>query len=263
MISSPQNAKVKLTRALTRGSRSRREAGAFVAEGVRLMEEALASDWPVQFALYGGELSQRGRDLVARIKGRGIEADEISAKLLVSLSETETSQGVLGVLANQKSQPQRGMDSVLIADAIRDPGNLGTLLRTAEGAGFDGVFLAPGTTDVFSPKVVRAGMGAHFRVPLFEVKWEEIKVQAATYRWNVYLADMLGTSCWEGTFRHPLALIIGGEAQGASDAARRLASEAVSIPMHGKAESLNAAVAGSLLMFEVSRQRASSGGEEP
>ena len=103
---------------------------------------------------------------------------------------------------------------MLIADAIRDPGNLGTLMRTAEAAGFEAVFLAPGTVDAFAPKVVRAGMGAHFRLPLYEVSWDEIKTQVSAYHWNVYLADMDGKPCWEAELRPPLALIIGGEAQG-------------------------------------------------
>jgi TrmH family RNA methyltransferase len=171
-----------------------------------------------------------------------------------SVSETEASQGILAVVAVEQPQPAHALDFVLIADAVRDPGNLGTLLRTAEAAGVDAVLLATGTTDAFAPKVVRAGMGAHFRLPIYEVSWDEVRTQVAAYHWNVYAADMLGRSCWETEFRHPLALIIGGEAQGVSAAARQVASETVSIPMQGKAESLNAAVAGAVLLFEVARQ---------
>jgi TrmH family RNA methyltransferase len=97
-------------------------------------------------------------------------------------------------------------------------------------------------------------MGAHFRLPLYEVKWEEVRTQAGACRWNVYLADMDGPSCWETEFRRPLALIVGGEAQGATASARAVAANSVSIPMRGRGESLNAAVAGSVLMFEVARQ---------
>lgn len=255
MISSAQNPKVKLARALAGRSKERREAGAFLAEGVRLVEEAERSNWPFVFILHGNTLNLRGSELISRLRKRGVETEEISDKLLASLSETESSQGVLAVLADDKPQPARELRSVLVADAIRDPGNLGTLLRTAEAAGFEAAFLAPGTVDAFAPKVVRAGMGAHFRLPLYEVSWDEVRTQAATYGWNVYLAEMSGRSCWETDFQEPLALIIGGEAEGATDAARKLATHRVSIPMQGRTESLNAAAAGAVLMFEVARHR--------
>jgi TrmH family RNA methyltransferase len=116
------------------------------------------------------------------------------------------------------------------------------------------VFLPPETTDAFAPKVVRAGMGAHFRVPIYSLGWDEIRERVRGM--NVFLADAAGTqSCWQADFKSPLALIVGGEAEGASDEARKLANVVVNIPMPGKAESLNAAVAGSVLMFEVVRQR--------
>ncbi|HET6845695.1 MAG TPA: RNA methyltransferase, partial [Anaerolineales bacterium] len=97
-------------------------------------------------------------------------------------------------------------------------------------------------------------MGAHFRLPLYELSWDEMRTQVRAYGWSVYLADMEGKSCWELDLRPPLALIIGGEAEGASAEARQLATHTVSIPMQGRAESLNAAVAGAVLMFEVARQ---------
>jgi TrmH family RNA methyltransferase len=115
------------------------------------------------------------------------------------------------------------------------------------------VFLSPETTDAFAPKVLRAGMGAHFRLPILSLSWAEIR--AATILLKVYLADMQGKPCWQTDFGLPLALIVGGEAEGATEAARTLADSTVSIPMPGQAESLNAGVAGAVLMFEVVRQR--------
>jgi TrmH family RNA methyltransferase len=254
MITSGSNSKVKLVRALAGRARDRREQQAFLAEGVRLVEDAVSSDWPFRFVLHSSELSARGAELVSRLKQRGVEVDEVSTRLLASISETENSQGILAVLADQIPQRVHKMDFVLIADSIRDPGNLGTLLRSAEAAGSDAVFMAPGTTDAFAPKVVRSAMGAHFRLPLYEVNWDEVRTQVGAYRWNVYLADMDGASCWETEFHRPLALIVGGEAEGATTSARAIAAHKVGIPMHGSGESLNAAVAGSVLMFEVARQ---------
>jgi TrmH family RNA methyltransferase len=260
MITSASNSKLKLVRSLTGRSKERREAGAFLAEGVRLVEEALASEWPFRFVLQCGEPRPRAKQLIARLQQRGIEVEEVSEKLLASLSETDTSQGILAVLEDAKPQPVLALNFVLILDAIRDPGNLGTLMRAAEAAGFDAVFMAPGTADAFAPKVVRAGMGAHFRMPVYEVSWEEIRTQVGAYGWSVYLADMEGRSCWELALNPPLALTIGGEAEGAGAEARRLATQTVGIPMQGRAESLNAAVAGAVLMFEVARQARRAGG---
>jgi TrmH family RNA methyltransferase len=258
MITSAGNTKLKLVGALSGRAKDRRAQQLFLAEGVRLVEEALSTDWPFRFVLFAEGLSERGRRLLAAIQERGIETDEIAPKLLASVSETETSQGILAVLADEKPLRVNELNFVLIADAVRDPGNLGTLLRSAEAAGVDAAFLAPGTTDAFAPKVVRAGMGAHFRLPIYEVNWDEVGTQVAACGWKVYLADMQGRSCWEMDFVMPLALIIGGEAEGPTPAARRFAAHTVSIPMRGRAESLNAAVAGSVLMFEVARRRQST-----
>ena len=117
------------------------------------------------------------------------------------------------------------------------------------------VLIPPETTDAFAPKVLRSGMGAHFRLPMQSMNWDEIKQVCKLASLKVFLADMNGQSCWEMDLRQPLALIVGGEAEGASEQARKLANVFAKIPMAGKTESLNAAVAGSVLMFEVMRQR--------
>lgn len=253
MITSSQNTKIKLVRALTGRSRERRQAGAFLAEGVRLVEEAFSADWPFQFALFSNDLSERGNSLRRKLVERGVEVEEVESRLMGSLSETETSQGILAVLKESQIPIPPSPDFILIPDAIRDPGNLGTLLRTADAAGVETVLVPPETADAFAPKVLRAGMGAHFRLPVHPLGWDEIREYLKGLK--VYLADMDGESCWETDFRGPLALIVGGEAEGASKQARELADTFVKIPMAEKTESLNAAVAGSVLMFEIKRQR--------
>jgi len=253
MITSSQNAKLKLVRSLMGRSKERHAAGAFVAEGVRLLEEALSAGWPIRFVLHAEELSGRGLELLTKLEARGCEVEQVSDVLLNSISETETSQGILAVLEYSPLKLPKPLDFVLIPDSIRDPGNLGALLRTAAAAGVQAVFLPPETTDAFAPKVLRAGMGAHFRLPIHSLSWEEIR--SATTSLKVYLANMQGSTCWQVDFSQPLALIVGGEAEGATEEARSLAETSVSIPMPGKAESLNAGVAGAILMFEVVRQR--------
>jgi len=256
VITSAQNPKLKLVRSLMRRSKERNEANAFVVEGVRLIEEAVNVGWPFKFALYSDGLSERGVELLNKLKSNNIEVDDVAGDLLQKLSDTEHPQGILAVLEMSNIPVSGSPDFVLIPDQIRDPGNLGTLLRSAAATGVQAVLFPPETTDPFSPKVVRAGMGAHFRLPIYTLKWEEIKeFVSTTHHLNTCIADMEGSSCWQTDLRQPLALIIGGEAEGASDEARRLASQKICIPMQGNVESLNAGVAGSVLMFEVVRQR--------
>lgn len=253
MITSSQNAKIKLVRALLGRARERREANAFVVEGVRLVEEAANYKWPFQFVLYGETLSERGKVQVEGLKSQGVEVEAVSESLMKSLSETETPQGILAVLECAQLPIPNFPDFLLIPDQVRDPGNLGTLFRSAAATGVQAVLLPPETVDAFSPKVVRSGMGAHFRLPIRSMTWDEIR--KLTHGLAVYLADMDGRSCWETDLRKPLAFIVGGEAEGASPEAQAFATDKISIPMAGNVESLNAGVAGSVLMFETVRQR--------
>jgi TrmH family RNA methyltransferase len=258
MITSNQNPRLKLARSLLGRAKERRAENAFVAEGVRLVEEALRAGWPFRFVLAAENLSDRGKALVDHLQKHGVAVEQVSSDLLNSISETETSQGILAVL-DQSTQPiPDTLSCILILDQIRDPGNLGTLLRTAAAAGIQAIFLPPETADAFAPKVVRAGMGAHFRLPIHVLAWETIREICERANLTILLADMEGRSCWEFDLRSPLALIVGGEADGASQQARSLTDDRISIPMPGGGESLNAAVAGAILMFEVVRQRTSS-----
>jgi TrmH family RNA methyltransferase len=145
---------------------------------------------------------------------------------------------------------------ILVLDAIQDPGNMGALLRSAEAVGVAEVLGASGTVDVYSPKVVRAAMGAHMRLAITQdLSWDAIAERLALVD-QVYAADAAATMPYfAADWRQPSALIIGNEAHGLSDNARALARSPIGIPMHGRAESLNAAVAGSVILFEALRQR--------
>lgn len=255
MITSNQNSKIKQVRALLGRSKERREAGAFVAEGVRLVEEAVQSDWKIQFALYDDTLSERGKLQVEGLRLKGVEVEEVAANIMKSLSDTETPQGILAVVEFTDLPIPKSPNFILIPDQVRIPGNLGTLLRSATASGVQAVLIPPETTDVFAPKVLRSGMGAHFRMPIRSMTWEEIAKFTTANRLEFYMADMDGKSCWTTDLTKPVALIIGGEAEGVSEEARKLAKHKVSIPMADETESLNAGVAGSVLMFEVLRQR--------
>ncbi len=257
MITSTHNPKLKLVRALLGRAKERRDAGAFLAEGIRLVEEAANANWPMRFVLFDETLNERGRSQVETLKSRGADVEEVSTSLMKSLSDTESPQGILAVLNEFQLPIPNSPNFILIPDQIRDPGNLGTLLRTAAATGVQAVLHPPETADAFAPKVVRSGMGAHFNLPIHSLTWDEIDQVVKTAGLQVFIADMDGQSCWEINLSQPVALVIGGEADGASEQARGLAHGKISIPMPGQAESLNAGVAGSVLMFEVIRQRRS------
>ena len=260
MITSVHNPKIQWVRKLQANTRERREANAFVVEGVRLAEEALNANWEMHLVLYTEELSRRGLALVEGFQAKGAPVELVSPHVLQAAAETETPQGLLLVLEMKSLPLPERLDFLLIPDGVRDPGNLGTLLRTAAAAGVQAVLLPPGMTDPYAPKVVRSAMGAHFRLPILSLDWPEItatlKPPAPKTQLSVYLADARGEVAYtQADFRSPTALLIGGEAAGAGGEAVQLADRRVHIPMPGGAESLNAAVAAAVLMFEVVRQR--------
>jgi TrmH family RNA methyltransferase len=255
MITSSSNSKIKLVRSLQASSKNRKAESAFVAEGIRLVEEAISVNWPLEFVLYDENLSERGLALIKSLHGKpGADISEISSALMAEISDTETPQGILAVLKREAIPLPDSPSFIVIADQIRDPGNMGTLLRTTEAAGGDGVILTPGTVDAFSPKVVRAGMGAHFHLPIQHKSWEEVEGYLGNM--PIFIAEAAGgIPLWEVDLVQPCALLIGGEAFGASKQGETLATHRITIPMKGRADSLNAAIAAGILIAEVLRQR--------
>jgi TrmH family RNA methyltransferase len=258
MITSRHNPRVQLARRLQEQAKARREQRAFVIEGVRLAEETLRSGWIAQQVLFSEQLDERGKAVVEGFAAKGVPCEQVSAAVMKSLSQTESPQGVM-VILDQQIQPLPPTASfLLILDGLRDPGNLGTILRTATAASVEGVLMAPGCADAWSPKVLRSAMGAHFRLPLLSQSWQEIRqlIKSSPSHIVVYLADSAaGIPYTRADFCLPLALIVGGEAAGAGYEATSLADTKVQIPMPGGSESLNAAIAAGILLFEVLRQR--------
>ncbi|MBG0770388.1 MAG: RNA methyltransferase [Anaerolineaceae bacterium] len=254
-ISSPNNPKIKMARALQTHPRGKQSDQAFIAEGVRLVEEAASVGWPVEFILFDESLSERGQVLIQELIARGnTEVYQIPPNLMSEISGTETPQGILAVLKNQALPLPTDPTFLILADQVRDPGNMGTLLRTAEAAGADGVILTPGTVNAFAPKVLRAGMGAHFHLPIHALPWQEITPLLKGLPVFLATADA-SLPLWEADFTQPCVLLLGGEAFGATSMGEALATDRVAIPMPGRAESLNAAMAGGILIAEVLRQR--------
>jgi TrmH family RNA methyltransferase len=255
MITSLSNTKVKFVRSLAR-RRARYAARQFAVEGVRLIEEALGAGIVPALAFYAARVAEdpRAYALLEHLRAATPEVFEASDAVMQAMSNIETPPGLLAIVPFPDLPTPAQPQFVLILDAVRDPGNVGAIMRSARAAGVDEILCAPGTADPYNDKVVRAAMGAHFRVPLRVAQaWEKIEGTVRGTR-RVYLADARGEIVYtRADWSRPVALIIGGEAEGASDAAQEIATARVSIPMHGGAESLNAAMAATLLLFEAAR----------
>jgi TrmH family RNA methyltransferase len=253
MISSLSNPTIKLVRALQSQRKAREREGLFVIEGVRLAEEAVRASAPARLVLHTADLDARGLAALQQLARLGAQIHDVSPKVMAAASEAHTPPGLLAVIPFL-SFAVRPVSLAVVLDRLSDPGNLGTLLRTADAAGVEAAFLAPGTVDAHNPKVVRAAMGAHFHLPIREASWETLAAQLAGL--EVWLAEARAGEAYDRVdWRRPCAIIIGSEAEGPSDAARAFTPRQVHIPMPGRAESLNAAVAAGVLMFEAARQR--------
>ena len=263
MIISVANEKVKYVRSLYR-RRVRYRERHFVIEGVRLMEEAFRAGIVPALLFYseGVDSTPGGRELLVEMQKVEAPAFAVSEKVMKVLADTVSPQGVLAVVPFVELDPPpvlsaaegHSLSLALVVDRLRDPGNLGSILRSSNAAGVEQVILAPKTVDPYNPKVVRGAMGAHFQLPIVALSWPEIAETLVGVR--VLLADVRAERAYyEVDWTQPSALIIGGEAHGASPEARELAAAAIAIPMPGGAESLNAAMAASVILFEAARQR--------
>lgn len=257
IISSTANAHVKKIRSLATDRKERRRERLFVLEGVRLIDDALDSGAVFSLILYAPEQLQSteaGEHLLTRLSSTS-SALMATPQVITAATETVHPQGIVGLARWPEVAPEKP-GIVLILDRIQDPGNVGTLLRSAEAVGAAEVLCVRGTVDMYSPKVVRAAMGAHFRLALEqELTWDTLADRLLLID-HVYAADVDATMPYYAVdWRQPSALIIGNEAQGLGDEARVYATKLISIPMRGDAESLNAAVAGSIVLFEALRQR--------
>lgn len=256
VITSTSNERIKALRKLSR-KRQRDGDGQIWIEGVRLVGDALAAGvQPITLAYAPEQIAHNSAAaaLVERAIAAGAEPVACAPHVFATLSDTVSPQGIgLALAAPTLPLPTR-VDLVLLLDRVREPGNAGTLLRTAEAAGVSLALFAPHTVDPFNDKCLRAAMGAHFRLPLRSCQsWDEVQQQLGDL--PLYVAEANAADAYdEVDWRQPSALIVGGEAAGASAEARRTA-QPIAIPMCGGSESLNAAVAGAVILFEAARQR--------
>lgn len=255
MIASIHNERIKEARKL-HDARARRRSGLLLLEGVRLVADAHAAQARFAAVYYDPEAAPAA-PLVADLANAGIRCIPVTPPVLASLAETVTPQGIVAVVAMPDLPAHPAPDFTLVLDRLREPGNAGALLRSAEAAGVQLVLFAAESVDPFNGKAVRAGMGAHFRLPIRTcADWPQVQSWLQPQQ-SLYLADAQAAIAYdEVDWRRPAALVIGGEASGAGPEART-AAQPVRIPMLGRSESLNAAVAGAVILFEAARQRRS------
>jgi len=278
MITSPSNPRVTYLRSL-HDAKGRAAARAFLIEGPRVLGVALDFGVTPPLVLYEPDALERtasGRALLARLLAlarRGsTEVVPVTGRVLARASDTQTPAGLVATVPLDAVTPDgvqarrelRLRPLVLLLDGLADPGNVGTLLRSALAADVDEVWLTPGSADVYSPKVVRAASGAHFALPLRPgYTWADCAAALAARPGvtQVLLAEAKGAQpYYEYDLTRPTCLIVGNEAHGPSAEARHLATATLAIPMHNGVESLNAAIAASIVLFEACRQRSQSKG---
>lgn len=242
-------------RALLTQPKTRREERRLVLEGMRLIEDVILQGHTPDFVLYHPDAPYK--DFLADLQTRHLDVMPVEPRLFHDLTDTENTQGVIAVFPQPELSLPSNASLLLAVDGLRDPGNLGTILRTAAAAGVDGILLMPGTVDVYNPKVVRAGMGAHFRLPILPLDWEALEEQFSN-QWVIWCADAHASTAKPYTanlWQRPSILIIGSEAHGLSDEAQPYTLNSVMIPLAAGVESLNSAIAAAVILFEIRRQR--------
>jgi TrmH family RNA methyltransferase len=253
MITSKSNPTIKRIRRLQSSRRFREQNQAYVVESSRWLKElSLAGISPQTILVTESWLSIEANEQL--VQALSISVQLVSDSVLAYASDVESPMGILAIVPMSSLRLPEQLAWLLILDGISDPGNMGAILRTAAAAGVDGVLLTPGSVDRYNPKVIRAGMGAHLHLPIIKDDWSEIRRLSSQL--TVYLADAHDGMVYSDVdWSKPTALIIGSEALGASKVAQELCDEHVSIPMANSSESLNAAVAAGIVLFEAARQR--------
>ena len=256
MITSTSNAQVKALSKLIKNARTRRQQQLYVVEGIRMFRET-----PKERIAKVYISESFANDPAHEGLFEGTDWEMLSDSVFAAVSDTKTPQGVLCLVKMKENRLEdllREKDGVwLILENVQDPGNLGTMFRTGEGAGISGVIMDKCTVDIYNPKTIRSTMGSIFRIPFYitENLHETIR-QLQEMSVHVYAAHLEGSVCYdEPDYTKGTAFLIGNEGNGLTEETTKLADSYIRIPMGGQLESLNAAMAAGILMYEANRQR--------
>ena len=257
-ITSLANPLVKDIRALQQ-KKHRDESGLFIAEGQKLVRDAVDGGWPIHMLAYSAALVGDASigALAAETKASGGTVLEVTAQVLEKITRRENPQNVVGVFKQHLApEPVIGSGGIWVAlDRVRDPGNLGTIIRTADAAGLAGVALVGASCDPFGMEAVRATMGSIFHVPLARTSEDGLIAQAKRHGARLFGTHLAAAAIdyREADYRQPLILLMGNEQQGLTDKLSAACDALVRIPMRGKADSLNLAVSTALMIYEALR----------
>ena len=260
MITSTSNAIVKRLVNLKKKKKARDEERVFLVEGIRMFREVPTDQ--LEEVYVSESFYKKEKDTVeAVLQGTGIRPEELSDTVYAYASDTKTPQGVLCVVRQMEYPLEKVITGqcpmIMVLEHLQDPGNLGTILRTAEGAGVTGIVMDRECVDIYNPKTIRSTMGSIYRMPFCYV--EDLKAAIGSLKEagiGFYAAHLDGRHDYdEEDYGRPCAFLIGNEGNGLSQETAELADIYIKIPMEGQVESLNAAIAASVLMFEAGRQR--------
>ena len=256
--------------------KGRREKERFLIEGLKFCQELLNSSFEAELVLYTLRFSkfQDGKKLLDDFVKKGVEVISVKEDIIKKLSDTVTPQGIVGIVKMKKlslsldasaeksllknTKSEGFIEFVLAIDSIKEPGNLGTMIRTADAAGVFCVLLSEGCVELYNPKVLRSTMGSVFHLPIFEnMNLEKAILYLKKRGFKIFAADVKEGKLYDQIdYLGKVCLIIGSEAQGISEKLLSLAFEKVKIPLYGKAESLNAAVACGIILYQIAKKRA-------
>lgn len=260
-ITSSANPKIKEVMDIKR-RKSRAEHASFIIEGPHLLEMALAADTSISEVFFTEVFGRKdeGQRTLRRLSKCTGRIYEVADHLLHKLAETETPQGIIAVATHSplplNGLPLRDNPLMVVSDGIQDPGNLGTIIRTADAAGADGVVILPGTCDVYMQKAIRATAGSIFNVPIAHAAVDELLDWLRAHKIHLAVtASGAENFFFEAGLDKPVAFVFGNEAQGVREDLKRAADMVLSIPIYGRAESLNVAASAAICLYEAVRQR--------
>lgn len=258
IIESNDNSKLKLIRKLSR-KKTRHKEGLYIVEGINLVNHAMGLGADIEFILFSTRVFEvnGGREIVKRIYSEGVDYAQVDDRIFEKTSDMATSQGILGVVKIRSLSDQSELSALgkkcIYVDQIQDPGNLGTIIRTADAAGFNDIFISKGTVDPYNPKTIRATMGSILNLNIYLIddstkflgKLKEDEYQIVT-------TEMDASNDYNNaSYSKKVVLVVGNEGSGISDEVLNLKNLSVKIPITGSAESLNAGIAAGIMMYKI------------
>lgn len=263
IITSSQNKFIKLAASLKQ-KKYRDEVGSFLVEGVRLVEEAVRSDWPVEICICNEESTknQRVQEILASAQLKHCRVIQVSDAIYSKLTDTKEPQGLMAIMKKKLCPLEDMLEAeengfFILLDNVQDPGNVGTMIRTAAAAGCSGVILTKGCADVFGTKAVRASMGSVFYVPIVEgLTSSEIISRLGQHGTSIFATSLESSKVYSAVdFKPSVAIVFGNEGNGVSREFLEKAQERLYIPLANHVESLNVAASAAVILYEVVRQR--------